>query len=100
MLVALLTDFSEAGPATKTKMALWLLWIDTCCDSPYWRETLDSLPQPADMPQVCLDSRGGGTLPACLGRHALAGMRRVRSRSWWRATGGACGGRAVVGDGH
>ncbi|KAG2490136.1 hypothetical protein HYH03_011441 [Edaphochlamys debaryana] len=52
-LRSLLLDFTKGAPTSRTKMALWLLWVaDGDCGSPYWREALGALPKAEDMPNL------------------------------------------------
>ncbi|KAG2453039.1 hypothetical protein HYH02_002374 [Chlamydomonas schloesseri] len=51
-LVEWLLDFGLQAPNARAKMAVWLLWVDACCDSPYWKQALAALPQEADMPNL------------------------------------------------
>eukprot|EP00198_Chlamydomonas_reinhardtii_P005096 XP_001694432.1 predicted protein [Chlamydomonas reinhardtii] len=51
-LVAWLMEFGLQAPNARAKMAVWLLWLDACCESPYWKQALAALPQEADMPNL------------------------------------------------
>ncbi|KAG2431567.1 hypothetical protein HXX76_009581 [Chlamydomonas incerta] len=51
-LVAWLMDFGLQAPNARAKMAVWLLWLDAACESPYWKRQLAALPQEADMPNL------------------------------------------------
>lgn len=80
-LVAWLMEFGLQAPNARAKMAVWLLWLDACCESPYWKQALAALPQEADMPNV--------SGPRCGERWVWGGVC-TGMRSGWKGCGRPC----------